>query len=182
MLDIGENKVQEALSKIEATKSLGARYHLIGHLQSNKAKHAVANFDLIHSVDSVRLANELNRHAAAIGKIQDVLLQVSVSGEESKSGFDPEPLRHDLAQLLETCPSLVFRGFMTMAPLSENPEDARPHFKNLRLLAKDLAAMAGKHSNFLPGDLSMGMTGDFEVAIEEGATLVRIGSALFGHR
>lgn len=186
--DIGENRVQEALPKIELVRQTlpsaepPVRFHLIGHLQSNKAKQAVRNFDLIHSVDSQALAEELNRHSAAFGKETHILLQVNVSGEESKSGLEPQLLPQTVEHVLENCPALRLCGFMTMAPLSEDPEEARPHFRNLRLLAEQMRERFGEHERFTANELSMGMTNDFEVAIEEGATLVRIGSALFGAR
>jgi pyridoxal phosphate enzyme (YggS family) len=175
--DLGENRVQEATEKIEA---LGAafRWHLIGHLQRNKARRAVELFDLIHSVDSLELAAALNRHAQSLGKRQRVLLQVNVSGEESKGGFSPDGVREAAAQLAGML-SLQPEGLMTIAPLGVDERRLRGVFGALRGLHGELAPcfdrLTWRH-------LSMGMTDDFEVAIEEGATLVRIGRALFGER
>jgi pyridoxal phosphate enzyme (YggS family) len=178
--ELGENRVQEALEKKAELDARGTpvHWHLIGHLQSNKAKLAVQNFDLIHSVDSVGLAQELDRHASKAGKQQRVLLQLNVSGDETKFGTGPAAARELVSGVLDSCPNLQVDGLMTMAPFSENPEDARPHFRALRELSAALRAEFGG----LGAHLSIGMTGDFEVAIEEGATLVRVGSAIFGHR
>jgi PLP dependent protein len=184
--DIGENRVQEAVPKIEAFRASQpgtvAHFHLIGHLQSNKARHAVRFFDLIHSVDSEHLAVELDRHAQGLGKTCRVLLQVNVSGEETKSGFTAETVTAAFPGILDRCPNLRVAGFMTMAPLVADPELTRPVFRNLRELRDLLLARHGGHASFVAGELSMGMTNDYEVAIEEGATLVRIGSAIFGSR
>ena len=177
--NVGENRVQEALEKKTELEALGIklRWHLIGHLQSNKAKLAIQHFDLIHSVDSIELARDLNRHATTAGKHQPILLQLNVSHEETKFGADPQAARELVSQVLELCPSLQINGLMTMAPFSDNPEDARPHFRALHELSQSL-----REQFEIGSELSMGMTGDYEVAIEEGATLVRIGSAIFGHR
>jgi len=183
---VGENRVQEATVKIAEfahSPAAGAlQWHLIGHLQSNKAKVAVKHFELIHSVDSLSLAQELNRHAAAAGKVQRVLLQANVSGEESKFGFPPEDAPMIIDGILESCPALQVEGLMTIAPLLDNAEQARPHFAALRRLRDELAKRYAGENRLNLHELSMGMTGDFEAAIAEGATLVRIGSALFGAR
>ena len=175
--NLGENRVQEAAPKIEAL-GRGVAWHLIGHLQRNKANAAVALFDLIHSLDSLELAAALDRHAAAQGKRQRVLLQVNVSAEASKGGFAPAELRAAAARLA-ALPHLRPEGLMTMAPLGAAEGELRAVFGSLRSLRDELA------SSF-PGDawrhLSMGMTDDFEVAVEEGATLVRVGRAIFGER
>ncbi|MCG3150408.1 MAG: Pyridoxal phosphate homeostasis protein [Verrucomicrobiae bacterium] len=163
----GENKIQEAKAKIPAVSSR-ARWHFIGHLQSNKARDAVALFDLIHSVDSVKLAGELNKHAAAAGKTQRILLEVNIAGEASKFGLKPEDVPAAL-DAINQLPRLQVEGLMTVAPLTG---DARPHFRRLRELRDQLGLR----------ELSMGMSHDFPVAIEEGATIVRIGSAIFGER
>jgi PLP dependent protein len=186
VLDLGENRVQEAIPKIAELTLLdpaaATRWHLIGHLQSNKAKVAVQHFELIHSVDSLSLAKELNRHAASFGKSQKILLQANVSGEESKFGLNPAELETTLREILSTCPSLIIKGFMTMAPLVEDPQAARPVFRSMRELSTQLSASIPASPQFQPQHLSMGMTNDFEVAIEEGATLIRVGSAIFGSR
>ena len=170
----GENRVQEAMVKIPSLPG-SLRWHLVGHLQSNKIRKALPLFELIHSVDSAELAGEIDRIAGETGLFPRVLLEVNVSGEGSKHGFRPEQLERDLETLL-ALPRLQVEGFMTMAPLAPEAEAARPFFARLRELRDRMAARAG-----IPfGILSMGMSGDFEVAVEEGATLVRVGSAIFG--
>jgi pyridoxal phosphate enzyme (YggS family) len=174
--DFGENRVQEALPKLAAVGP-GPRWHLIGHLQTNKVASIVGKFELIHSVDSVRLIEELERRAGAAGLTQRILLQVNVAGEASKSGAPPEGLT-ELLTALERAPHLRAEGLMTIPPFDLDAEAARPHFARLRALLENIPASAA----FTPRHLSMGMSGDFEVAIEEGATLVRVGTALFGAR
>lgn len=166
----GESKVQEAKQKIPLVTGR-ARWQLIGHLQSNKARDAVELFELIHSVDSVKLALELNKWAERAGKTQAILLEVNVSGEASKFGLKPEDLKPTLAEI-NKLPRLEVRGLMTIAPFTEETEKVRPGFRRLREL-RDTVGLR---------ELSMGMSHDFEVAIEEGATLVRIGAAIFGER
>ncbi len=177
-LILGENRVQEAKEKIEKLGPI-ASWHLIGHLQTNKAKYAVRLFYLIHSVDSLELAKEIDKQAAKIGKVQDVLIEVSISGEASKAGVASEnaaALIRDAAKLK----NVSIKGLMTIPPFSDNPEDSRPYFKKLRELSESVAR------ENIPGvsmkELSMGMSGDFDVAIEEGATIVRVGTAIFGKR
>jgi len=174
----GENYVQEAQRKVAALGP-GVRWHFIGHLQSNKAKAAVEIFDLIHSVDRVRLAKGLEQAAARREKVQKILLQVNLAGEASKSGTAPEAAR-DLLSQISQMPHLEVVGLMTMPPWFDDPERVRPYFRALRELRdrlRDLKLVDGE----LP-ELSMGMTGDFEAAVAEGATLVRIGTAIFGQR
>lgn len=177
-LILGENRVQEAKEKIEKLGPI-ASWHLIGHLQTNKAKYAVKLFYLIHSVDSLDLAKEIDKQAAKIGKVQDVLIEVSISGEASKAGVASE----NAAALIKDASKLKnisIKGLMTIPPFSDSPEDSRPYFKKLRELSESVAR------ENIPGvsmkELSMGMSGDFEVAIEEGATMVRVGTAIFGKR
>ena len=180
----GENRVQEAKAKIEELARLSTanfrlptmEWHLIGHLQRNKAKYAVQLFDLIHSVDSVELAREISKHSEKIGKVQRVLVEVKLSPEETKHGVDRRNLMPVLAEVA-SMKYLLLRGLMAIPPFSGNPEDARRYFKALREL-RDAAQDCGIP---LP-ELSMGMSGDFEVAIEEGATMVRVGTAIFGER
>jgi PLP dependent protein len=172
----GENRVQEALAKMAAVGK-PAHWHLIGHLQRNKASQAAGRFQLIHSVDSVRLIDELERLAAAAGREQALLLQINVSGEASKSGAPPGELP-SLLDRLDASPHLRGEGLMTIPPWSEDPETTRPHFARLR----DLLAGIGCRRRFAARHLSMGMSHDFEVAIAEGATLVRVGTAIFGQR
>ncbi len=167
----GENYVQEFETKRAALAALsgsGVRFHFIGHLQANKARRAVELFDVVQTVDSARLAGRLNQSAA--GPL-DVMLEVKLSGEGTKAGVSPEDLPR-LVEAVAGCPNLRLRGLMTMPPWSEEAEPARPYFRRLRALAEE---------NGL-AELSMGMSHDFETAIEEGATLVRIGTALFGKR
>src|SRR5919197_2647888 len=175
--DLGENRVQEAAAKIEALGRV-VTWHLVGHLQSNKAKAAVTLFDLIHSVDDLELATALDRHAGALGKRQRVLFQVNVSGEASKSGFTPAELR-TVVERLAALPHLQPEGLMTIAPQGADEEELRGIFRALRLLRDQLAPA-------FPGapwrHLSMGMTDDYEIAVEEGTTLVRGGRAIFGER
>jgi pyridoxal phosphate enzyme (YggS family) len=166
----GESKVQEARAKIPILSSR-ARWHLIGHLQSNKARDAVALFDVIHSVDSLKLAEDVNKWSERSGKTQAILLEVNVSGEASKFGLKPEDLESTL-KAVNQLPRLEVRGLMTVAPYVKDAEEARPSFRRLRELRDALGLR----------DLSMGMSHDFEVAIEEGATMVRIGTAIFGER
>jgi pyridoxal phosphate enzyme (YggS family) len=181
----GENRVQEAADKIPAVASeLAARaaplptWHLIGHLQSNKARLAVSLFSVVESVDSLALATTLNRLARPRPQPLDVLVEVNVGREASKSGFLPEELSTVFPRLWEL-PWLRLRGLMTVAPLVAEAEDARPFFRELRRLRDEL--LAQEPARELP-ELSMGMTGDYPVAIEEGATIVRVGRAIFGER
>jgi pyridoxal phosphate enzyme (YggS family) len=173
----GENRVEEAGPKAEALRDLPLEWHLIGHLQSRKAADVFPWASLVHSVDSIKLAGRLSR-AAADGTELPILLQVNVSGETSKEGFAPEEVP-PAVRIIAALPGLRIDGLMTMAPIADDPEDVRPVFRALRGLRDDLARqfpqVDWKH-------LSMGMTDDFEVAIEEGATLVRIGRAIFGER
>ncbi|RYG57032.1 YggS family pyridoxal phosphate-dependent enzyme, partial [bacterium] len=176
--NFGENYVQEGLPKVKffRERDLNATWHLIGALQSNKAREAVAHFDLIHSLDRLSLAKELDKEARKLGKIQRVLIQVNVGHEDSKAGADPEAV----PQLLEACSAfsnLQVEGLMSLPPYNDDAEQTRPYHRHLRELRETL--MSSKHP--LP-ILSMGMSRDFEIAIEEGATHVRIGTALFGTR
>lgn len=170
LADLGENRVQEAGPKASALADQGLRptWHLVGHLQTNKVKAALETFDVIHSVDSLRLLQALERAAA---RPVPVFIEVNVAAEESKDGIAPAGLDALLRESAR-CAKISVLGLMTVAPLVTDPEDARPHFR-------DLAALAAAHG--LSG-LSMGMTGDFEVAIQEGATHVRVGRAIFGER
>ncbi|NTU42091.1 MAG: YggS family pyridoxal phosphate-dependent enzyme [Nitrospirales bacterium] len=176
----GENRVQEAQKKIEQLSALfphsRIQWHHIGHLQKNKARHAVGLFDLIHSIDSEELAREVNRQAEKRGKVQRVLVQVKLSEEETKHGIDEKGV-FTLLQETTRLGNLKVEGLMTMPPYCDDPEEARPYFRRLR----EIRDKAEKEGFALP-ELSMGMSHDFEVAIEEGATLVRIGTALFGER
>lgn len=175
----GENYIQEAREKVGALSGSGAQWHFIGHLQSNKAKYAVKLFDLIHSVDSPKLARELNKQAAKIDKVQPVLVQVNISAEATKSGTSSEEAV-DLVKAISDLPNLSLQGLMTMPPFFDDPDRARPYFRELRQLRDYIHQLA--IDGISMDELSMGMTGDFEAAIVEGATLVRIGTAIFGER
>jgi pyridoxal phosphate enzyme (YggS family) len=172
----GENYLQEARDKIAALGSQ-VSWHLVGHLQTNKAGGAVAFFDLIHSVDRGKLARALNAAAARLGKVQDVLIQVNLGGEDTKSGVEPAAAP-ELLQEVARLPHLRVLGLMSMPPWFPDPEQARPYFRALRELRDRLIPLSGLS---LP-ELSMGMSDDFPVAVEEGATLVRVGTAIFGPR
>jgi len=179
--DFGENRVEELWPKVEQAKQQGLadiRWHLIGTIQSRKSADAIGPFALIHSVDRLKLANRLNRDAVAVDTVMDVLLEVNVSGEESKHGFTPQEL---LAAVPECVAYTGIRvvGLMTMAPFVAEAEETRPVFRRLRELRDSVTR---KHPGVVWPELSMGMTNDFEVAVEEGATLVRVGSAIFGAR
>lgn len=166
--DFGENRVQEARSKIPLLNDLPIRWHMVGHLQTNKVNHALRLFEVIHSIDSIRIAEAINKRAER--KIP-VLIEVNISGEGTKFGFKPEDV-FDAYRKLKDLENLEIIGLMGMAPFVENPEDARPFFKKLREIRDKLGLK----------ELSMGMTQDFEVAVEEGATILRIGRAIFGER
>lgn len=180
----GENRVQEFERKSAELDAMGAaekvEVHLIGHLQSNKAAKAAQIFSAVDTVDSLRLAERLNEAAARAGSVLPVLLEIKLSGEEAKTGLAPDGA--ELRELLERAPELAHvrvRGLMTVAPLDENPQTARDCFRRLREL-RDALARSYPRLDF--SELSMGMSGDFEIGIEEGSTLVRIGTALFGAR
>ena len=174
---VGENKVQEAAWKKPASVT-GPMWHLIGHLQSNTVRKALELFDFFHSVDTAALADRMNAIAQDMGAAPHILLEVNVSGEKSKSGMKPDDVEPTVRHIMENCPRLTVEGLMTMAPFSENPEDARPYFRRLRELRDATEKSLGVG---LPR-LSMGMSGDYEVAVEEGATWVRLGTVLFGER
>jgi PLP dependent protein len=176
----GENRVQEAEDKISQLSGiLGLQWHLIGHLQTNKAKRAAELFDVIHSVDSVKLASRLHQSSLEAGKVLSVLIQVDLGGEETKFGADPERIR-EIVSAMSGFPNLRLDGLMTIPPYFENPDQVRPYFARLREIRDTLESerpgcLGMKH-------LSMGMSHDFEQAIKEGATILRIGTAIFGMR
>ncbi|MBR6019589.1 MAG: YggS family pyridoxal phosphate-dependent enzyme [Lachnospiraceae bacterium] len=177
--EFGENKVQEMCAKAEAMADLNITWHLIGHLQKNKVRKAVAVAAMIHSVDSLELAAEIQKEAARIGKVQDILLEVNVAAEESKFGLTPDEVP-EIAKQLEAFPNVRLRGLMTVAPYTENPSENRVYFRQLNKLTVDIQSK--KTDNISVDCLSMGMSNDFEEAIEEGATMVRVGSLIFGER
>ncbi|MDF1591370.1 MAG: YggS family pyridoxal phosphate-dependent enzyme [Desulfobacterales bacterium] len=182
---LGESYIQEARSKISAVSlpPASASWHFIGHLQTNKAGYAVRLFSLIHSVDSLKLAHALNREAGKINKIQAILIQVNIAKETTKSGIAAQEARKLMAEI-GSLPNLKVKGLMTMPPCFNNPEKARPYFDDLRSLSEALQKNinADLAPNISMDELSMGMSGDFEVAIAAGATMVRIGTAIFGER
>jgi hypothetical protein len=178
IIDIGENRVQEAEPKV-ARIGNRVRWHMVGHLQRNKVKKALGMFDLIQSVDSLRLLNEIDKRAMQMGKIADVLVQVNTSGEETKYGLSPD----EVIQFMEIASQkehIRVRGLMTIGPLVDDPEKARPSFVMLRRIKEKVEGMNLPRIEMVY--LSMGMTDDFEVAIEEGSNMVRIGRAIFGER
>ncbi len=175
---IGENYVQEAREKREALSDLAFEWHLIGPLQTNKAKQAVKIFDLIETVDRPSVARELAKRAEKLGRKLPVFIEVNVGGEETKAGVAPEEL-FSLAELVISLPALELQGLMTLPPYREDPEEVRPFFARLRGLLEELKE---RFPEAPLSELSMGMSHDFEVAIEEGATIVRVGTALFGPR
>ena len=178
--DLGENRVQEAETKIVEVDRAGAHWHLIGHLQANKARRAVKLFDVIHSLDSASLAQRLERSCVEEGRQElRVLLQVDLAGEATKSGVALADLP-ELVEVVNGCSRLRLNGLMVLPPFLDDPEKVRPFFRKLRELRDQL--QSGGHLGDEPGELSMGMTHDFEVAIEEGATLIRVGTAIFGER
>ncbi len=177
---LGENRLQEALPKMEAIgASGGVSWHFIGRLQRRKVKTVVGLFRMIQSMDSLALAHEINRRAEEAGVEQAVLLEVNVGGESSKGGFAPSDLA-DVVKATDHLPYLLVKGLMAVPPLTTQPEQARPYFRELRGLAQSLASL--RLTRIRMDELSMGMSRDYEVAVEEGATLVRIGTAIFGAR
>jgi len=175
---LGENYVQEARAKLSEFSDYPISWHFIGHLQSNKAKYAVRLFDLIHSVDTLKLARELNKQSAKIDKIQKILIQVNIAEEVTKSGVSLKETQQ-LVEDISALDHLAVKGLMTMPPFFDDPEKARPFFAALCKLRDHLEQQL---PHVTLNELSMGMTNDFEVAVEEGATLVRIGTAIFGER
>ncbi len=176
--DLGENRVQEALDKQAATPALPLRWHLVGHLQSNKARKAVA-FDWIHSVDSPALLGRLDRAAAEAGRSPQLLVQVDLAGEATRHGAREDEARR-IVEAAAECRAVRLRGLMILPPWSDDPEAARPWFGRLRALRDEL--QAGAPESVRLDELSMGMSHDFETAIEEGATMIRVGTAIFGRR
>jgi pyridoxal phosphate enzyme (YggS family) len=177
--DFGENRVQEGLQKIGETTDLNIRWHLLGHLQTNKARKAGPAFAMVQSVDSVELIQKLDSAARDAGRTPELLIQVDLAGEATKFGASPDEVPR-LFDAAGACRAATVVGLMTLPPVPDTPEDARPYFRRLRGLRDEWLA-AGVPASMLR-ELSMGMSGDFEVAIEEGATIVRVGTAIFGSR
>lgn len=176
--DIGENKVQEIMDKYDRVKPV--RWHLIGHLQTNKVKYIIDKVAMIHSVDSLHLAQEIDKRAAQHGLTMDILIQVNSAEEESKFGIKTEETGQLIQEILDQCPHIRIRGLMCIAPFEENPDDARIYFAEVKKLYEQYGKVQHPHLDFCY--LSMGMSGDFEVAIEEGSNLIRVGTAIFGQR
>lgn len=176
--DIGENKTQEIMDKYDQVKPV--RWHMIGHLQTNKVKYIIDKVDMIHSVDSLKLAKEINKRAANHDKIMDVLVQVNSAQEESKFGVTSEETGELIDAILANCPNVKICGLMCIAPFDENPDNVRKYFAELKKLYDDYKKI--EHDNLDFKYLSMGMSHDYKVAIEEGSNLVRVGTAIFGER
>jgi hypothetical protein len=174
--DIGENKIQEARLKADSRNLKAVRWHMVGHLQSNKVKDAVKIFELIHSVDSEELALEIDKQAAKINKVQDILIQVNTSGEESKFGLKPDEAIEAILKI-RTLKNVAVKGLMTIAPLVDNPEKVRLYFRRLKELRDKIYEL--RVTSYESLALSMGMSDDFEVAIEELADIIRIGRAIY---
>ena len=177
--DVGENKVQEIQDKYDKVKG-DVRWHMIGHLQTNKVKYIIDKVSLIHSVDKIKLAEEIDKRAKEHGIIADVLIEVNAAGEESKFGTDLDGARALIAEVREKCTSVRIKGLMTIAPAVDDPEEVRIYFKELKGLFDEYKEIKDENMSF--EHLSMGMSGDYEVAIEEGATMGRVGTAIFGPR
>lgn len=176
--DIGENKVQEIMDKFDAVKPV--KWHMIGHLQTNKVKYIIDKVCMIHSVDSLKLAEEIDKRAAQHGLTMDILIQVNSAMEESKFGITTEETGAMIESILENCPNIRIRGLMCIAPFEDNPDDAREYFAEVKKLYDKYGRLDNPRIDFKY--LSMGMSNDFEVAIEEGSTLIRVGTSIFGVR
>lgn len=175
---IGENKVQEILDKFEKTQHVN--WHMIGHLQTNKVKYIIDKVYMIHSVDSMKLAEEINRRAAQVGKVMNILVQVNAAREESKFGISREETGEMIKMILENCENIRICGLMSIAPFDEDPENIRIYFRQVKTLYDEYKEYKHERLNFTY--LSMGMSHDYEVAIEEGSNLIRVGTAIFGER
>ena len=178
--DIGENKVQELLSKYEDVKPV--RWHLIGHLQTNKVKQIIDKVVMIHSVDSLHLAEEINKRAGNAGLVMDILIEINVGEEETKTGIQAEELMDLAKKITDTCENVRLIGVMCIPPYGEDPEVSRKYFRETRELFEKLQQLGLPEDRALIDTLSMGMSGDYETAVEEGSTIVRVGSAIFGKR
>lgn len=178
--DIGENRVQEVLEKYDKVSSV--RWHLIGHLQTNKVKSIIDKVVMIHSVDSIRLAKEIDKRAGNAGITMDILIEINSAMEETKSGIAAGELRELAEEISSECSNVRIRGIMCIPPMAAEPEDARPYFREAHEMFEEMKTWDLPAERFCPDTLSMGMSGDFEVAIEEGSTIVRVGSSIFGPR
>ena len=178
LTDIGENKVQEIMDKYDFVKPV--RWHMIGHLQTNKVKYIIDKVSLIHSVDSYKLAEEINKRAGQHGIVMDILIQVNSAREESKFGITTEETEEMIRSVLENCPNIRIKGMMCVAPFAEDPNDVRVYFSEVRKLYERYGRIEHERLSFKY--LSMGMSHDFEAAIAEGSNLIRVGTAIFGER
>lgn len=176
--DIGENKVQEIMDKYDRVKPV--RWHLIGHLQTNKVKYIIDKVCMIHSVDSLKLAKEIDKRAAQHGLVMDILVQVNSAEEESKFGITTAETDQLIADIAKQCPNIRIKGLMCIAPFEDNPEDVRGYFAEVKKIYDKYVNVKTERLDF--EYLSMGMTHDFEVAIEEGSNMIRVGTAIFGYR
>jgi hypothetical protein len=176
--DIGENKVQEIMEKYDAVKPV--RWHMIGHLQTNKVKYIIDKVSMIHSVDTFRLAEEIDKRAKAHGRVMDILVQVNAAQEESKFGITTEETGKLIEEILKNCPNIRIRGLMCIAPFEDDPEDVRVYFKEVKELYDRYSSFPHPQLDFRY--LSMGMSHDYEAAILEGSNLIRVGTAIFGER
>lgn len=176
--DIGENKVQEILDKYDKVKPV--RWHMIGHLQTNKVKYIIDKVSLIHSVDSMKLAQEIQKQAQRHGITMDILIQVNAAGEESKFGIEPGSVKELIMEILDNCPNVNVKGLMFVAPFAEDPEEVRGYFAQVAAMYNEYNKISHPRLDFRY--LSMGMSHDYLTAMEEGANLVRVGSAIFGSR
>lgn len=176
--DIGENRVQEILEKYEHVKKVN--WHMIGHLQTNKVKYIIDKVCMIHSVDSLRLAEEISRRAGQHGIMMDILVEVNAAADEAKFGVDVESASALVNEILEKCPNIRIKGLMTIAPYAEDPEEVRPYFRQMKELFGALSEI--KHERLDFKHISMGMSNDRVIAVEEGATIIRVGTAIFGAR
>ena len=176
--DIGESKVQDIMDKYDRVKPV--KWHLIGHLQTNKVKYIIDKVSMIHSVDSLKLAQEIDKRAKQHDLTMDILIQVNSAQEESKFGITTEETGDMIKEILENCPNVRIKGLMCIAPFEENPEDARVYFAEVKKLYDEYEKI--QHPNLDFKYLSMGMSGDFHVAIEEGSNLIRVGTTIFGAR
>jgi len=178
LTDIGENKVQEIMDKFDFVKP--ARWHMIGHLQTNKVKYIIDKVSMIHSVDSYKLAEEINKRAGQHNRIMDILIQVNSAQEESKFGIKSDETEELICLILENCPNIRVKGLMCIAPFAENPDDIRVYFAEVKKLYDQYAKIQHDRLDFRY--LSMGMSHDFEAAIAEGSNMIRVGTAIFGER
>ena len=178
--DFGENKVQELLSKYDEIHP--ERWHLIGHLQTNKVRQIIDKVTMIHSVDSLKLAREINKRAAAAGVVMDVLIEITLAGEESKTGISKGEVQELIESIVSECESVRVRGIMCIPPRADAPEDSRKYFRETKGIFEEIKELDLPKERADIDTLSMGMSADFEIAIEEGSTIVRVGSSIFGQR